>query len=159
MPAPFEILAATEEDTAAVGARLAHALLPDAASFGVVQLHGDLGAGKTTLARGFLTALGVSGPVRSPTYTLVELYEPLTAGLTAVHLDLYRLADASELDALGLTDWAAPRHVWLIEWPEKGAERTPAADLHITLTPGVSGHHIAVNAATPLGERWIQRLV
>lgn len=156
----MEIDAPTEEETAAVGARLARACPDDAPGPLVVQLHGELGAGKTTLVRGFLRALGVTGAVRSPTYTLVEIYE--LAALTALHLDLYRLTDASELEPLGLADWAAPRHVWLIEWPEKGGERTPAADLHITLThgaPGTSGaHHIALHAATPHGERWIARL-
>jgi tRNA threonylcarbamoyladenosine biosynthesis protein TsaE len=168
--ASLEIFAPAQEDTAAVGARLARACPLEAGRLLVAQLHGALGAGKTTLARGFLQALGVTGPVRSPTYTLVELYElpapaaesgaqPGTAAsVTAVHLDLYRLADPAELELLGLADWAGPRHVWLIEWPEKGGGRTPAADLHITLTAGEAGHHIAINAATPLGERWIERL-
>ena len=72
----------------------------------MVYLQGELGSGKTTLARGFLQALGVTGPVRSPTYTLVELYP--AAGITLVHADLYRLRDPAELESLGLREWAAP---------------------------------------------------
>jgi tRNA threonylcarbamoyladenosine biosynthesis protein TsaE len=158
--------ARTEEDTAAIGGRLADAFPRDVGTFVVVQLHGELGAGKTTLARGFLRALGVTGPVRSPTYTLVELYElPAAApglsqgqGLTAVHLDLYRLSDPSELEPLGLSEWARPQHVWLVEWPERGGDRLPPADLDITLEALADGHRIALSAQTPIGEAWIKRL-
>jgi tRNA threonylcarbamoyladenosine biosynthesis protein TsaE len=151
----------TEEDTVALGARLARALPLDTPGFVVTQLHGDLGAGKTTLVRGFLEALGVTGPVRSPTYTLVEVYElPMHGqqGLTCVHLDLYRLAEPSELEPLGLSEWALPRHLWLIEWPEKGGDLLPPADLHITLTACADAHQIVINAATPQGESWIERM-
>ena len=77
----------------------------------VVHLHGDLGAGKSTLARALLRALGVQGPIRSPTYTLIERY-PLDSG-EAWHLDLYRIGNAGELDFLGLDDAGAD--LWLIE--------------------------------------------
>src|SRR6202022_4978876 len=100
------------DDTDAFGALLA-ASRPGASAFATVHLIGDLGAGKTTLARGFLRACGVRGPVRSPTYTLVELYE--TATVSIVHLDLYRLTDPSELEALGRREWAAPGRVGLIQ--------------------------------------------
>ena len=100
----------------------------------MVYLTGDLGAGKTTLTRGFLRSLGIVGAVRSPTYTLVEIYE--TSMLTALHLDLYRLADPAELDNLGLREWAGAGHVWLVEWPERGANKLPAADLVVKLTAG-----------------------
>src|SRR5437016_2622805 len=118
-------LAKTADDTEAFGGRLATSW-PGGSAFGTVHLIGDLGAGKTTLARGFLRACGVSGPVRSPTYTLVELYE--TATVSIVHLDLYRLLDPSELEALGLREWASPGYVWLIEWPERGQGRLPFPD-------------------------------
>jgi tRNA threonylcarbamoyladenosine biosynthesis protein TsaE len=122
----------------------------------VVYLSGDLGAGKTTLTRGLLHSLGVTGPVRSPTYTLVEIYEIGT--LTALHLDLYRLNDASELDNLGLREWARGGHLWLVEWPERGADRLPGADLVITLVAGDRGHDIEAAAASPLGADWLAKL-
>ena len=91
---------ADEAATLALGARLASSLL--AAGRGVVYLHGDLGAGKTTLARGLLRAAGASGTLRSPTYTLMEPY--LVGAPSFLHLDLYRLAEPEEVDHLGLPD-------------------------------------------------------
>jgi tRNA threonylcarbamoyladenosine biosynthesis protein TsaE len=145
-------LAKTADDTEAFGGLLAR-LRPAGNALATVHLFGDLGAGKTTLARGFLRACGVSGPVRSPTYTLVELYETPTVSI--VHLDLYRLLDPSELEQLGLREWASPTHVWLIEWPERGQGRLPFPDLSVTLTGGIDGHEINVNAASALGESWL----
>jgi len=127
------------------------------ALFGVIYLYGDLGAGKTTLTRGFLRALGVTGAVRSPTYTLVEVYE--VGALTAVHLDLYRLRDPSELDNLGLREWARPGHIWLVEWPERGSDRLPGADLIVRLTAGTNGHDIDVRAQGVVGSVWVDGLV
>ena len=101
---------ADPEATAALGAALA-ASQPSVA---VVHLHGDLGTGKSTLARAWLRALGITGPVRSPTYTLVERY-PLATGGEALHLDLYRIGAAGELEFLGLDDTDA--RLWLVEWP------------------------------------------
>ena len=115
--------AATER----LGARLAPLLDPGA----VVYLQGDLGAGKTTLVRGLLHALGHQGTVRSPTYTLVEPYP--FASHTVYHLDLYRLGDPEELEYLGLRDFIADRGVLLIEWPERGRGWLPPADLCVRL--------------------------
>lgn len=145
-------LSKSAEDTAAFGGRLATARREYDALI-TVQLAGDLGAGKTTLARGFLRACGVSSPVRSPTYTLVEVYETPTVSI--VHLDLYRLLDASELEPLGVRDWARPGYVWLIEWPDRGAGQLPPADLTVTLTAGAAGHEINVTAGSALGESWL----
>jgi tRNA threonylcarbamoyl adenosine modification protein YjeE len=145
-------LAKTADDTDAFGGRLATSW-PGASEFATVHLFGDLGAGKTTLARGFLRARGVTGPVRSPTYTLVELYETPTVSI--LHLDLYRLEDSSELEELGLREWASPGYVWLIEWPERGQGRLPFPDLSVTLTGGISGHEINVKATTALGTLWL----
>ena len=144
------------EETEAFGAQLAQARPAGADSFGVIYLSGDLGAGKTTLARGFLRALGVAGAVRSPTYTLVEIYEMGT--VTALHLDLYRLSDPAELDNLGVREWAKGGHLWLIEWPERGSDRLPAADLVVKLTAAASGHDIEVTAESAVGGAWVERL-
>lgn len=97
----------------------------------VVYLEGPLGAGKTTLARGLLRGLDHAGRVRSPTFTLLEPYE--LARCTVIHLDLFRLADAAELDFLGLTDLLTAGSLVLAEWPERGGDRLPAADLRIRL--------------------------
>lgn len=124
---------ADESATLALGAALARCCPVGS----VIHLQGDLGAGKTTLARGFLRALGWTGPVRSPTYTLMEPYE--LAGASVVHLDLYRLGDAEELEFLGLGDLLAARATLLVEWPQRGADRLPAADLIVRLAPDETG--------------------
>jgi tRNA threonylcarbamoyladenosine biosynthesis protein TsaE len=143
------------EDTEALGRKLA-ALRPDGSSLVVLYLTGELGAGKTTFARGFLAALGVTGAIRSPTYTLLELHE--LEGTTALHIDLYRLRDPSELEPLGLREWARSRCLWLIEWPERGGGRLPAADLSLTFTVGAQAHEIEVLAESDLGKAWLGRL-
>jgi tRNA threonylcarbamoyl adenosine modification protein YjeE len=145
-------LAKTADDTEAFGGRLATSR-PAGGELATVHLSGDLGAGKTTLARGFLRACGVNGPVRSPTYTLVEVYETPTVSI--VHLDLYRLLDPSELEPLGLREWAYPGHVWLIEWPERGQGRLPFPDLSVTLTGDINGHEINLAATSALGKTWL----
>ncbi|MBF6024348.1 tRNA (adenosine(37)-N6)-threonylcarbamoyltransferase complex ATPase subunit type 1 TsaE [Lysobacter niastensis] len=121
----------------------------------VVHLHGDLGAGKSTLARALLRALGVSGAIRSPTYTLVERY-PLPDGGEAWHLDLYRIADAGELEFLGL-DGDEPT-LWLVEWPERGAGALPKADLVVELAIEGSGRRAGLVPGTPAGEGWVRTL-
>jgi tRNA threonylcarbamoyladenosine biosynthesis protein TsaE len=146
----------TAEETEAFGARFARTRPERSDLFGVIYLVGDLGAGKTTLTRGFLHALGVVGVVRSPTYTLVEIYE--MGALTALHLDLYRLSDPVELDNLGLREWASAGHLWLIEWPERGSGRLPTADLVVKLTAGEGGHDIELQAQGALGTAWLERL-
>jgi tRNA threonylcarbamoyladenosine biosynthesis protein TsaE len=146
----------TAEATEELGARLARARPSPDASLAVLYLSGELGAGKTTFVRGFARAAGVQGLVRSPTYTLLELY-PAAAG-TLVHLDLYRVASPAELDSLGLREWAAPRHTWLIEWPEHGAGGLPAADLIVRFTAGGAGHDIEITSQSALGAAWLVEL-
>ena len=149
----MRLIATTAQETEALGGRLARSIPSGQTQALQVQLHGDLGAGKTTLARGFLRALGYTGVVRSPTYTLVETYD--FGAITVVHADLYRLRDPDEFEALGLRDLSTAGHIWLIEWPERGGHWLPAADLDITLAAEPSGHVIGVRAATAAGARWL----
>lgn len=120
----------------------------------VVHLQGDLGAGKSTLARALLRALGVQGAIRSPTYTLVERY-PVPDG-EAWHLDLYRIGDVGELDFLGLDDAVAT--LWLVEWPEKAGSALPSADLRVELSHQAQGRRVHLVAASPAGQQWIDEL-
>lgn len=106
-----------------------------------IHLEGDLGAGKTTLVRGFLRALGHAGAVRSPTYTLIEPYE--FAGLTVLHFDLYRVADPDELEYLGVREQSDERTLWLVEWPDRGAGWLPDAELVLHLAPENGGRRLA----------------
>lgn len=141
------------EATGALGRALARTLPAQA----VVYLDGDLGAGKTTLARALLQALGVRGAVRSPTYTLIERY-PIEAG-EAAHLDLYRIADPEELLYLGLDDLAASARLWLVEWAERGRGALPAADLRLGLSVAGHGREAKLEAASEIGQRWLADLV
>lgn len=117
----------------------------------VLHLAGDLGAGKSTLARALLRGLGVQGPIRSPTYTLVERYA--VPGGEAWHLDLYRIADAGELEFLGLDP--AEATLWLVEWPERGGDGLPPPDLRVELEHAIEGRHAVLTALSPAGEGWL----
>lgn len=117
--------------TGAAGQLLAETMRAAGRTELVVYLVGDLGAGKTTFARGFLRGWGYAGRVPSPTYTLVEPYE--LGGVQIYHIDLYRLTDAAEADHLGIAEMPGPRVVMLIEWPERAAGRLPPPDLTISL--------------------------
>jgi tRNA threonylcarbamoyladenosine biosynthesis protein TsaE len=147
---------ATAEVTEALGAKLAASRPANRDAFAVIYLTGDLGAGKTTFARGFLHALGVTGAIHSPTYTLLETYEIGSA--TIVHLDLYRLRDMVELEPLGLRDLAMPGHVWLVEWPERGHGGLPPADIQITFSVEVEAHAIVLHALSDAGRAWLTSL-
>ncbi len=157
MRKPLTTLTADSEATEALGARLARSMPDLTAAPAVVFLKGDLGSGKTTLARGFLRALGVTHTVRSPTYTLLERYD--TPAATVVHLDLYRLRSASELDSLGIAELHRPGHVWLVEWPERGEGRLPDADVVVELRAGAHSHEIQVDPRTIQGAEWVRRML
>jgi tRNA threonylcarbamoyl adenosine modification protein YjeE len=131
--------------------RLGELLAGNRPPHAVVYLRGDLGAGKSSLARALLRALGVEGTIRSPTYTLVERY-PLPAGGEAWHLDLYRIADAGELDYLGLDSDEA--RLWLVEWPDRGEGMLPAPDLVIHLEVEGHGRRAGLVGASPSGRVW-----
>ena len=133
----------------AIGAQLANALDSVRDAPVVIALRGDLGAGKTTLVGGFLNALGHRGPVRSPTYTLIEPYD--LAHRALYHLDLYRLVDPAEVDGLGVRDLLAGNSVLLIEWPEKGGDYTPPADLDVAIGYAEAGRQLTVSPHTAVG--------
>ena len=152
----MRLIATTEADTEAYGGRLARTMPQGHPQSLQVQLHGDLGAGKTTLARGFLRALGYTDVVRSPTYTLVETYT--FGALTVVHADLYRLQDPVEIETLGLRDLSTAGHVWLVEWPQRADQWLPAADLHIALAAQSDCHSLQFRAPTAAGVQWLAHM-
>ncbi|TVT52427.1 MAG: tRNA (adenosine(37)-N6)-threonylcarbamoyltransferase complex ATPase subunit type 1 TsaE [Sedimenticola thiotaurini] len=123
---------------------------------GLIFLKGDLGAGKTTLARGFLRGVGYTGAVKSPTYTLIEPYE--INDKNYYHLDLYRLADPDELEFLGLRDLLNEQAVLLVEWPEQGGDALPLPDLLITIIYKEGGRELSIDAQTSGGERMLESL-
>ena len=130
--------------------------LATAASAGlVIHLHGDLGAGKTTFARALLQALGVGERVKSPTYSLIESY-PLAAN-NAHHLDLYRLADPEEVEWLGLPDLADLDALILIEWPDRGGNRIPPADLRVDLCHAAAHRNLRAVGLSRRGLLALQR--
>jgi len=148
-----------ETATLEFGAVLANIIQPNLA----IYLHGDLGAGKTTLVRGLLHALGYVGKVKSPTYTLVESYEIKShaiSNLMLYHFDLYRFNDEEEWEEAGFRDYFNAHSVCLIEWSEKAQNVLPMPDLNITLAiknfGENMGRNIRVSAHTALGQQCLQ---
>jgi len=137
--------------------RLATLLAPLVRGGGVIYLSGDLGAGKTTFARALLGALGVATRVKSPTYSLIESYN--SGPLSIHHLDLYRIADASELEWLGLADLLAAPFLVLVEWPERGAAALPAPDLTIRLAHAGDARSLDFEASSDRGRAWLGQLL
>ena len=152
--APFELALTDAQATEDLGAALARGM-PVGRPALVLALSGDLGAGKSTLARALLRELGVEGPIRSPTYTLVEPYS--TASGECLHLDLYRLADPAELDFLGLDEQHAGSVLWLVEWPQRGGDRLPPADLMVELIHVGPARSARIRPASERGEDWCRR--
>jgi len=139
---------ADEPATVAFGAKLAEVTQ----GHGVIFLEGDLGAGKTTLSRGLIRGLGHEGPVKSPTFTVVEPYE--IGDIRAFHFDLYRLVDPEELEYLGIRDYFEGDALCLFEWPDKGAGVLPKPDLTITISPQAGGRSLNLSPQGARGEAW-----
>ena len=156
-----------EAATLRAGARLAHALgksqppqaranatvhaHPDAMSFGLhIHLIGQLGAGKTTFVRGLLRAMGVTGAVKSPTYTLVEPYQ--AADWEVFHFDLYRLGEAEELDLIGARDYFRTGALCLFEWPSHGLGAIPEPSLKLNLAVEKEGRWLSIDACDQRGK-------
>jgi len=143
---------ADEAATLNLGARIAGALKSGL----TIYLHGDLGAGKTTLVRGMLHALGHTGKVKSPTYTLVEPY--LVSGQQIYHFDLYRFIDPEEWDAAGFRDYFNPQSVCVVEWPEKAGDLLPQPDIDIRLTQKDAGREVQLVANSKTGSACLGQL-
>ena len=122
----------------------------------VIYLRGDLGAGKTTLVRGVLRALGFGGRVKSPTYTLIEQYD--VAGLNLRHFDLYRFRDAEEWEAAGFRDEFDGRNICLVEWPEQAQGLLPPADLEIVFDIRPQGRALDIYARSATGKECLATL-
>lgn len=166
-----------EAGTLALGTALAQALLPGL----VIYLHGDLGAGKTTLTRALLHACGHIGPVKSPTYTLAETYtvrlpptppdspaSPSTAAIPhagpaqaqceVVHFDLYRMASAEEFLDAGFREYFNNNNICIVEWPEKGEPVLPAPDIDVFLDVAGTGRRVELSALSEQGSLCLSRL-
>ena len=149
-------LALRFDDEAALAA-FARALAARVRGGGVIFLEGDLGAGKTTLARALVGALGVAGRIKSPTYSLVETYA--LDDLSIHHLDLYRIADPGELEWLALDELdRGGANLVLVEWPERGIGALPRPDLELKLAHADPGRSLAAVAKTPRGIEWLENL-
>jgi tRNA threonylcarbamoyladenosine biosynthesis protein TsaE len=148
----LQLLWADEAATQAFATRLAgQASLADA----FVTLHGDLGAGKTTLTRHLLQALGITGRIKSPTYTIVESYE--AAAFSVWHFDFYRFNDPQEWEDAGFRDIFASPGLKLAEWPQKAEGLLPQADLDIALlTESETARRVTLTAYTPRGANVLQ---
>ena len=141
----YEIEIPDEQAMRALGARLSTLVSPGVTLF----LKGDLGAGKTTLVRGFLRAMGHHEAVKSPTYTMVEPYD--IAGKTIYHFDLYRLVTPEELDLIGIRDYFSHESICLVEWPENGQGVLPLSDLTCTISIEDTGRIVSLEQHTSKG--------
>lgn len=138
------------DDVDRIGAAIAAVVAPG----DVIALHGDLGAGKTTLARAILSALGLAGEAPSPSFAIVQPYAPPETVMPVLHVDLYRIEAPEELDELGL-DEARADHLLLIEWPERMGARAWPDMLHLTINfDGVEARRLTATVPPAWGKRW-----
>jgi len=147
---------ADEAATIAMGKALSVVVKQELNKGITVYLNGDLGAGKTTLTRGFVQGMGHKGNVKSPTYTLVEPYE--LDNWQVYHFDLYRLADPEELEYMGIRDYFNDKSCCFIEWPEKGEGLLAVADLIINIAYDNDQRNISFEASSELGVRALSAL-
>jgi tRNA threonylcarbamoyladenosine biosynthesis protein TsaE len=143
---------ADEAATLAFGAQLAQVL----GAGQKIYLRGELGAGKTTLVRGLLRGLGYEGKVKSPTFTLLELYE--VSSLYLYHFDFYRFVDPHEWDDAGFREFFSTDALCIVEWPEKAGRFLPRPDLEITLQVEGNGRRIELAACTEVGTECLANL-
>ncbi len=143
------LTASSAEQTRALGMQLGAAIKRHADRCIVIALAGDLGAGKSTFVSGVLRAFGITGPVRSPTYTLIEPYE--FEHQSIYHLDLYRLASAAEVEGLALRDLMQSGNVLIVEWPERAAGQLPEADVAIQFRYLDAGRELQVSSSGVVG--------
>jgi len=143
---------ADEEETLALAKKFSQVLQTPL----VVYLRGELGAGKTAFCRGVIQAMGHSGAVKSPTYTLVEPYQ--LQGWRIHHFDLYRLADPEELEYMGIRDYFSEDTLNFIEWPDKGYGWLPGADIEIRIEYAGTGRKLTFSALTEAGQQIIKTL-
>jgi tRNA threonylcarbamoyladenosine biosynthesis protein TsaE len=141
-----------EAATLALGAALAKAVMPGL----VVWLEGDLGAGKTTLVRGLLRALGDSGPVKSPTYTLVEVHP--VSGLDLYHFDFYRFSQPEEYLDAGLDEYFGGQGICVVEWPDRASPYLPTPDVAVALDHVGTGRVGRLVARSERGGQCLVRL-
>jgi tRNA threonylcarbamoyladenosine biosynthesis protein TsaE len=133
--------------------RLGAALAAGAAPGRVLHLRGDLGSGKTTLARGLLGALGHTGRVKSPTYTLVEVYT--LSSLNCYHFDFYRFKDGTEWLSSGFRDYFNPQSLCVVEWPERAGDLLAPPDLEINLSFQEEARRAALESHSQPGAAWL----
>lgn len=143
---------ANEEETLALAKKFSQVLQAPL----VVYLEGELGAGKTAFCRGVIQAMGHSGAVKSPTYTLVEPYQ--LQGWRIHHFDLYRLADPEELEYMGIRDYFSEDTLNFIEWPDKGYGWLLGADIEIRIEYAGTGRKLTFSALTEAGQKIIKTL-
>ena len=141
---------------AAATARLGAALAAGIAPGRVLHLSGELGSGKTTLVRGLLRALGISGPIKSPTYAWVEPYA--LSSLDLYHFDFYRFADQNAWLSSGLRDYFRPQAACIVEWPERAGDLLPAPDLSVRLEYAGEARRAHLEAHSDAGTGWLRSL-